>query len=223
MSAQEEAVERLRLELENVRASRARVVAASDADRREFERKLHDGVQQELVALIVNLQLARELCRKSDPAAAGVLLEEVGRDARVALEGLRGLALEIYPPLLDAGGLVVALRSVAAEEGIMIRVEAESLPPGRLELAATVYVCCREALRNVALHAGRGATARVSVRVEEAAVVFEIVDDGRAVAEDRAPEDLRRITDRVDACGGRWEIESEPGRGTRVFGSLPLT
>ena len=100
------------------------------------------------------------------------------RDARDALEELRRLATELYPPLLDAGGLVVALRSAGADAGIVTHVEAEALPEGRPELAATVYFCCLEALRNVALHAGSGAKARVSVAVEEDALVFEIADDG---------------------------------------------
>src|SRR5258708_20313292 len=108
MSMQEEAVERLRA---------ARLVAAADAERRTFERKLHDGVQQELVALVVNLQLARELCA-TDPNAAGVLLDQVGRDTRVALAGLRRRAAEIYPSLLEACGLFVARRSAAPRPGL---------------------------------------------------------------------------------------------------------
>ena len=149
MSTQEEALERQRA---------ARLVAAADAERRTFERKLHDGVQQELVVLVVNLQLARELCA-TDPAAAGALLDQVGRDTRAALDGLRRLAAEIYPPLLDAGGLVVALRSVAADAGIVARVEAEVISGWSPELAATVYFCCLEGLQNAARHAGSSATA----------------------------------------------------------------
>jgi signal transduction histidine kinase len=220
---QEEAVERLRVEIEDLHASRARLVAAADAERRSFERKLHDGVQQELVAFVVNLQLARGLCA-TDPTAAGVLLDEVGRDARAALEGLRRLALEIYPPLLDAGGLVVALRSAAADAGVVTHVEAAALPESRPELTATVYFCCLEALRNAALHAGAGVKATIAVRLEEAAVVFEIADDGCGFVKGQLAEGgLRRISDRVNALGGRLEIESEPGRGTRVWGRLPLT
>jgi signal transduction histidine kinase len=220
---QGEAVERLRVEIEDLHAARARLVGAADAERRAFERKLHDGVQQELVAFVVNLQLARSLCA-TDPAAAGALLDEIGRDARVALEGLRRLALELYPPLLDTGGLVVALRSAAADAGIATRVQAEALPESRPELAATVYFCCLEALRNAALHAGEGVKATISVRLEEAAVVFEIVDDGCGFVNHEPPEGgLRRSSDRVEALGGRLEIESEPGEGTRVRGRLPLT
>jgi signal transduction histidine kinase len=213
MSTQEEALERLRA---------ARLVAAADAERRTFERKLHDGVQQELVALVVNLQLARELC-VTDPAAAGALLDQVGRDTRAALDGLRQLAAEIYPPLLDAGGLVVALRSAAADAGIVARVEAEVISGRSPELAATVYFCCLEGLQNAARHAGSSARATVSVRCEETSVVFEVTDDGDGFARGRPTEGgLRRIADRVAALGGHLEIESEPGHGTRIRGSLPL-
>jgi signal transduction histidine kinase len=214
MSRQEEAVERLRA---------ARLVAAADAERRTFERKLHDGVQQELVALVVNLQLARELCA-TDPNAAGVLLDQVGRDTRVALDGLRQLATEIYPPLLDAVGLVVALRSAAADAGIVARVDADVTSGWDPEVVSTVYFCCLEALQNAARHAGSGAKTTVSVHREEAAVVFEVADDGGGFSQSQPAEGgLRRIVDRVGALGGRLEIESEPGHGTRVRGRLPLT
>jgi signal transduction histidine kinase len=192
---------------EDLYASRARLVADADADRRGFERSLHDGVQQELVALLVNLQLARGLC-ETDAAAAGALLEEIGRDARVALDGLRRLALEIYPPVLDERGLVVALRSAAADAGIAVSIDAE-VPPGcPPEVVATVYFCCLEALRSAV------ARAAVSIRADDEALLFEIeIDESGLVS---------RLGDRVDALGGRLEIESEPG-ASRVRGRLPLT
>ena len=221
MAVDGESVERLRVEVEDLHASRARLVTAADAERRALERQLHDGVQQQLVALVVNLQLARGLCL-TDPAA-GARLDDVLEDARAALEQLRRLAVEIYPPLLEAG-LVALLRSAAADAGIVTRVEAEALPRCRPEVATTVYLCCVEALRNIALHAGAGAEATVSVRVEEAALVFEIADDGCGFAHVRQPEGgLRRISDRVDALGGRLSVESKSGHGTRVSGRLPLT
>jgi signal transduction histidine kinase len=213
----DETAERLLVEIEDLRASRARLVANADADRRAFERSLHDGVQQELVALLVNLQRARGLC-ETDPAAAGALLEESGRDVRIALEGLRRLGLEIYPPLLDARGLVVALRSAAADAGIVVSVDAElpsTCPP---EVAAAAYFCCLEALKSAVRSAGAGAKAVVSIRLEGAALLFEIAIDGSEFA----PDDLRRIGDRVDALGGRLEIEAEPGEGPRLRGSLPI-
>jgi signal transduction histidine kinase len=218
---QDEAVERLRVQVEDLRASRARLVADADAERRAFERKLHDGVQQDLVAVIVKLQLARQLCT-TDLPAAGALLEEVGSEARAALAQLRQLAFELYPPLLDRGGLVVALRAAAAEAGISTHVEAEALPACTPEVAATVYFSCQEALRNAARHGGTGAKATVSVRVENDALVFEIVDNGCGFGPSQPWQGLRRISDRVAALGGKLEIESEPSRGTHVRGRLPL-
>lgn len=218
---QEDAVERLRAQVEELRASRARLVADADAERRAFERRLHDGVQQELVALVVNLQLARQLCA-TDLTAAGELLDEVGEAARAALGQLRQLAFELYPPLLDGGGLVVALRTAAADAGIVTHVEAEALPACAPEIAAAVYFSCQEALRNAARHGGTGAKATVSVRVENGALVFEIVDDGCGFPNGRPRCGLRRLSDRVAALGGSLEIQSEPGHGTHVRGTLPL-
>jgi signal transduction histidine kinase len=192
---------------EDLQASRARLVADADADRRTFERSLHDGVQQELVAIVVNLQIARGLC-ETDSAAAGALLEEVARDARTALEGLRRLALEIYPPVLDASGVVVALRSAAADAGVVVRVDAE-IPPGcPPEVVATAYFCCLEALRSAR------AEAAVSIRLEDEALLFEIAIDG--------PGPVSRLGDRVDALGGHLELASEPGDRSNLRGRLPL-
>jgi len=192
---------------EDLYASRARLIANADADRRAFERSLHDGVQQELVAILVNLQLARGLC-ETDSAAAGALLEDVGRDARIALDGLRRLALEIYPPVLDERGLVVALRSAAADTGIAVSIDAE-VPPGcPPEVVATAYFCCLEALRSAV------ARAAVSIRPEDEALLFEVAIDESGL--------VSRLGDRVDALGGRLVIESEPG-ASRLRGRLPLT
>jgi signal transduction histidine kinase len=223
VSVERETLEHVRVEIEDLHASRARLVSAADAERRNFERKLHDGVQQELVALVVNLQLARGLCA-TDPSAAGVLLEEIGRDVQVTLARLRRLALDIYPPLLDSGGLIVELRSAAADAGIVAHVEADALPQCEPELTATVYFCCLEALRNAATYGGVGVRATVSIRLEESALVFEVADDGCGFVPGELPKGgLHRMSDRVNALGGRLQIESEPGHGTRVRGSLPLT
>jgi signal transduction histidine kinase len=218
-----EAIERLRVEIEDLHASRARLVDAADAERRAVERQLHDGVQQQLVAIAVNLQLAGGLC-ETDTTAARALLAEIARDARDALEELRRLSADLYPPLIGARGLVVALRSAGAEAGIVTHVEAETLPEVRPELAATVYFCCLEMLRNVARHAGTEAKAMVSIGIEDNALVFAVADDGCGFDTGQPSSGgLCRIGDRVAALGGHLEIESVSGRGTRVSGHLPLT
>jgi signal transduction histidine kinase len=199
-------------QVEVLNASRKRLLLAADAERRRIERDLHDGVQQHLVALAVNLQLAGELTN-SDPAAARTLLAEMGRDVQQALDEAAQLAERIYPPLLEAGGLVAALRSAAVSTGVHVSLEipaGTSYPP---EIAATVYLCCLHAIE----HAGAGAQATVTVRGEEGALAFEVVDD-----RDHAETGLEGLHDRVEALGGRLTILAEPGGGTRVSGSLPL-
>ena len=178
-----------------------------------IERELHERVQQHLVALAVNLQLA-EQSADADPAATKALLAEMGRDVQRALDESAQLAQRIYPPLIAAGGLAAALRSAAGAAGIRASLEVTagaSFPP---EVAGTVYWCCLEALE----HAGAGARATVTVRDEDGAVAFEVVEDGS-----RSGAGLERLRDRVEALGGRLTIRSEPGRGTRVSGSLPLS
>ncbi len=192
-----------------------RLVLAADAERRTIERELHDGPQQHLVALAVNLQLARRLV-DVDPAAAGTLLDELRRDVQEALDETRQLAHRIYPPLLDAGGLGVALRVAAEGVGVRTHVQVAADLACTPEVAGTVYFCCVAALEG----AGAGAGATVTVREDDGALVFEIVDDG---AGSDAGTDLAGMQDRVEALGGRLTIASEPGHGTRVSGSLPLS
>jgi signal transduction histidine kinase len=210
-------------QVEELRASRARVVAAADAGRRRIERELHDGVQQHLVALIVNLQLARQL-HDSDPPAAKALLEEIGSDLREALEAVRELAQSVYPPLLVDRGLAEALRAAASASGIPSRVEAADLGRYAPEVEATVYFCCVEALRNVAEHAGAGARATVRAWHEEGELRFEVADDGAGFEPVETPGGggLGDVGDRLGARDGRLTITSEPGRGTRVVGAIPL-
>jgi signal transduction histidine kinase len=200
----------LRAEVEELAASRQRLVLAADADRRRTERELHDGAQQRLVGLVVNLQHARRLV-DADPAGAAALLDGMRSELQEALDALRSLALRINPPLLEAGGLLTALRSAAAAAGIptRVRVSVADIPP---EAAGTVYSCCVEALEQ----AGDGVTAAITVREEVGMLCFEIVQDGSSSA-------LAAIRDRVEGLGGQLSIESEPAQGVRISGSLPLS
>jgi signal transduction histidine kinase len=199
--------------------SRRRLVLAADADRRRIERDLHHGVQQRLVALAVDLQAAGSLA-DADPAAKA-LLEEMARDVQAALDEAAKLAQRIYPPLLEAGGLAAALRAAAMSAGIPSSVEVEGggsiYPP---ELTGTVYFCWLEALERA------GGEGRVTITVREAdrTLAFEIVEDAArpANAADR-DAGFARLCDRVEALGGRLTIRSEPGHGTSVSGSLPLS
>jgi signal transduction histidine kinase len=219
METLRETVDRMRLEVAALRASRERLVLAADADRRRIERDLHEGVQQHLVALAVNVQLAGGLA-DADPAAAKALLEEMGRDVQQALSDATQLAERIYPPLLEAGGLAAALRSAAISAGIPASVEVTATASYPPEVAGTVYFCCLEALEHVAA----GARATVTVRDEKGALAFDVVEDGArsAAAKVGSNTGLDRLRDRVEALGGRLTIGSESGHGTRVSGSLPL-
>ncbi len=199
-----------------MRASRERIVLAADADRRRFERELHDGPQQHLVALSVNLQLAHDLV-ETDPAAAHALLVELERDVRQALDETAQLAQRIYPPLLEAGGLGAALRSAAVSAGVRASIDVPAGATYPPEVAGTVYLCWLEALER----AGTGARATIAVRADKEGLVFELGTDAAHAQMDAAGLDWLR--DRVDALGGRLTLTSEPGGGARVSGSLPLS
>jgi signal transduction histidine kinase len=214
IEALEESIERLRREVAELRASRTRLVLAADADRRRIERELHDGAQQDLVALAVNLQHARGLV-DSDPAAAGVLVDEMRRDVQEALDRLRALAQRIHPPQLEAGGLPAALRSAAAGVGVRVRIDVVAngvYPP---EVAATVYLCCVELLERLTV----GATAAISVCEQNGTLAFEIVADDSGL--DPADAHLAAMRDRVEALGGGLVITPASGGGTRVAGFAP--
>ncbi len=198
-------------QVEALNASRKRLLLAADAERRRIEHDLHEGVQQHLVALAVNLQLACELT-DSDPAAARRLLAEMQRDVQQALDETAQLAQWIYPQL-DAVGLAATLRSAAVRAGtrtsVDVDVEASSAP----ELLATAYWCWLEVLDR----STPAARATITLRERDGALAFVIVGDGvHSVAA------FEHVFDRVEALGGKLTIQSEPGGGTRISGSLPF-
>jgi signal transduction histidine kinase len=196
-------------EAAELRASRERLVVAADADRRTIERELHEGLQQQLVALSVKLQLARRSA-DDDGAATKVLLEEMERDIQHALDETARLAERIHPPLLEAGGLLAALRAAAMRTGGHARVEVTAGAAYPPEVAGTVYFCCAEALE----HGGAGAS--VAVREEDGSLTFDVVTE-------ETPPRLELLRDRVNALGGSLTIGSEPRGRTRVSGSVPLS
>jgi signal transduction histidine kinase len=213
IEAPHDELERLRAEIEGLRASLQRLVMAADADRRAIERDLHDGVHQHLVALAVNLELARQAA-DSDPAAAKTLLEEMGQDVQQALDETALLAQRIYPTTLEADGLATMLRSAALNAGVRASVDVAAASKYPLEVGMTVYLCWLDALA----HGGGKTRLTIMVREGEDALGFEVV--GNAA---RSDADLVRIRDRVEALGGRLTVESDAERGTRVYGWLPLS
>lgn len=206
------ALDGLRAESDDLRASRKRLALAADAERRGLERALHDGVQQQLVGFAANLELAAR-SMDADPAAAKDLLAEMGREIRDAIDQVRELADRIYPTQLEIGGLVAALRAAATDAEVPSRIEIsrdQTYPP---EVAGAIFFCFRDLLE----HVSAGSTVAIMARSDRAEVAFDIVVDGGLRA-DRA-----LIGDRIEALGGRCAIESESGHVTRVIGSLPLS
>lgn len=208
---------------DELRRSRARVVAAGDAERRRIERELHDGPQQRLVALAVELQRARLLAEDASPELVE-LLDAIAADVRAALEELRELAERVYPPLLDGAALAATLR--AALERMPVPVEVEAEPLGTLpELVATAaHLCCLDAVENAAAHAGAGARARVVLARDGDDFRFEVADDGVGFDPEKTPAGagLTRISDRVVSLGGRVTVDSSDGHGTRLVATIPL-
>ncbi len=219
-SALQASLEELQRQASELRASRARVVAAADAERRRIERDIHDGAQQQLIAIAVNLRVAREVA-ELDPARSEEVLEQIGRDLRDTLEEIRSLAHGIYPPLLLDAGLGPALNAAAARSAVRVQVEAHEVDRHPAEVEATVYFCCLEALQNAAKHAGPSTHVRVGVRAEPGVVSFEVSDDGPGFrfADHSSGAGLQGMADRVGGAGGELSIVSEPGRGTHDRGS----
>jgi signal transduction histidine kinase len=208
--------------LEELRASRQRLVAAQDEERRRLERNLHDGAQQNLVALKVKLGLA-EMFAEKDPARARATLAELKTDTDEALETLRDLARGIYPPLLADKGLAAALESQARKATLPVEVEADGTGRYPQDIEAAVYFCVLEALQNVQKYAG-ASKATVRLRETDGSVTFEVADDGKGFdpATQKKGSGTQNMEDRLDALGGSIEVASAPGRGTSVRGSLLL-
>jgi signal transduction histidine kinase len=222
-SALQASLDELRLKAEELQASRARIVAAADAERRRIERNLHDGAQQRLVAVAVKLGLARRLV-DADPEQTMGMLDELREELKDAVDELRNLAHGIYPPLLMDQGLAAALGSAAQRATLPTRVEAGPLGRYPSELEAATYFCCLEALQNAMKHAGPAATLWVRVWEEAGALRFAVTDDG--VGFDPAAKatgtGFVNMRDRLGAIGGSLRVESSPGAGTSVLGVLPL-
>jgi signal transduction histidine kinase len=213
----------LQLRLEELRASRQRVVSAQDEERRRLERNLHDGAQQHLVALKVKLGLAEMLLGR-DAGRASATLEQLKTDADEALETLRDLARGIYPPLLADRGLVAAVESQARKATVAVRVDGQGTGRYSQEVEAAVYFSVLEALQNVQKYAG-ASSARVTLRESEDRLEFRIEDDGRGfdVATVARGSGLTNMEDRLDALGGELRVVSSVGKGTSLQGWLAIT
>jgi len=213
--------EELRARLEDLRAAQKRLVTAQDAERRRLERNIHDGAQQQLVALAVKARLARTLTER-DPAKAAEMLTQIETETQTALEDLRDLARGIYPPLLADKGLVAALEAQARRSTRPVTVDAVDLGRYPQEVEAAIYFSCLEALQNVAKYAE---ASQATVRLREAAghLDVEIRDDGRGFDPARTGygTGLQGIADRLAALGGELTVRSAPGEGTTLRCHVP--
>jgi PAS domain S-box-containing protein len=204
---------------EELEASRARIVAAGDDERRKLERNLHDGAQQRLVSLSLSLRLAQGRIR-SDPQGAEELLDASREELAQALEELRELARGIHPAVLTDRGLEAALEALAARAPLPVEIRGASCElPAPVEAAA--YYVVSEALANVAKYAQASAV-EVTVERRNGTAVVEVADDGVGGADPLRGSGLRGLADRVAALSGRLEVESPAGSGTRVRAEIPL-
>jgi signal transduction histidine kinase len=211
----------LQATIEELRASRRRLVEAQDAERQKIERDLHDGAQQQLVALSIQLGLLEESA--GDAASVREMGPQLRSAVQAALGDLRDLARGIYPPLLAEQGLVPALQAQVRRVALPVLIEADRVGRYPQDAESTIYFCVLEALQNISKYAS-AAQATVRLACDADGLEFTVTDDGAGfdAAAVRAGSGLQGMADRLAALGGTLDIRSQPGRGTTLSGRLPL-
>ena len=207
--------------VEELRASRQRLVAAQDEERRKIERNLHDGAQQQLIALGIKVNLAKGLASK-DADKATRILEGVQSDLQDSIDTLRDLARGIYPPLLADQGLASALEAQARKATVLTTVEANGIARYSQEVEAAAYFCCLEAMQNISKYAN-ATRATILLSASDQELTFTVTDDGDGfdTSLTNYGTGMQGMADRLDAIGGRFDVQSSPGAGTTVTGMLP--
>jgi signal transduction histidine kinase len=210
----------LQATIDELRASRRRLVGAQDAERRKIERNLHDGAQQQLIALTIQLGLLEESAE--DPGAVRQITPLLKEALRAAVDDLRDLARGIYPPLLAEQGLVAALQAQVRKAPLPVLIEADSIGRYPQDTESTVYFCALEALQNITKYAG-ASQARIRLACPDSSLQFTITDDGTGFdpATARLGSGLQGMADRLAALGGSFHVRSTPGHGSTVTGQLP--
>ncbi|HYB88343.1 MAG TPA: ATP-binding protein [Streptosporangiaceae bacterium] len=210
----------LRARLAELQASRLRIVTAQDEQRRRIERDIHDGAQQQLLAIADALAAAQSLAGR-DEERERALVAQLKAETSGALETLRELARGIYPPLLADQGLPAAVRAQAGKAPVPVEVSTDGVGRYPPEIETAVYFCCVEALQNAIRHAP-GSAVRISLAEDGAEVAFTIADDGPGFESGAATDGagLRNMSDRLAALGGSCRVDSSPGRGTTVAGRI---
>jgi signal transduction histidine kinase len=217
--------EQLRARLTELQASRLRIVAAQDDQRRRIERDIHDGAQQQLQAIAATLAAAESVAGR-DEGRERALVAQLKAETSDALETLRELARGIYPPLLAEQGLTAAVTTQASKAPVPVEVDAGGLGRYPAEIETAIYFCCVEALQNATRYAP-GSAVRVSLAEDGGQVLFTITDEGpgfdpAATAAPAAGSGMRNMSDRLAALGGSCQVDSRPGRGTTVAGRIGL-
>jgi signal transduction histidine kinase len=212
----------LRATIEDLRASRRRLVEAQDDERRKIERNLHDGAQQQLIALTIHLALLEESA--DDPAAVRELAPAVKDGVRAALDDLRDLARGIYPPVLADHGLIPALQAQARKVALPVEIDADGIGRYPQDTEAAVYFCTLEALQNITKYAS-ASRATVGLSCSDGSLQFTVTDDGTGfdTATTRHGTGLQGMADRLAALGGALHVRSRPGEGTTLSGELPVS
>ncbi len=211
----------LRATIDDLRASRRRLVETQDAERQKIERNLHDGAQQQLIALTIHLGLLEESA--DDPTAVRELVTAVKTGVRAALDDLRDLARGIYPPLLADQGLVPALQAQARKASLPVEIDADGIGRYPQDAEAAVYFCTLEALQNITKYAS-ASRAKVGLSCSDDSLRFTVSDNGTGfdIATIRYGTGLQGMADRLAALGGALRVRSQPGHGTILSGELPL-
>jgi signal transduction histidine kinase len=206
-----------------LRASRQRLVAAQDEERRRIERDLHDGAQQQLIAVKLKAGLARQLVARGKGDRAEELLDELLIDMDEGVESLRELAHGIFPPLLESEGLPAALRARAAKAPMQVKIRPGNVSRYLPEIEAAVYFCVLEALQNAAKYAAADRV-EVTLRESEGRLVFEVADEGKGfdTGSQALGRGLTNMTDRLNALGGELTVRSAVGEGTIITGKIPV-
>ena len=204
------------------RAKQQSLIDVAEAERRRIERNIHDGAQQQLVAISVKLGLAKTLVTR-DPGKALALLEVIQDEAQDALDGLRDMTRGTYPPVLADEGLGPALEQKAKKVSFPVKVVADGLGRFAKDIETAVYFCCLEALQNAAKYA-QATRATVALRYVGRELSFTVIDDGNGFDPEiaRRGVGLRSMEERMAALGGRFEIRSAPAAGTTIMGRIPV-
>jgi signal transduction histidine kinase len=215
--------EELRTTIEELQTSRQRLVTAQDEERRRLERDIHDGAQQQLVALAVKIRMADAMVDR-DRGRAHEVLTEAQEGAQQALDELRDLARGIFPPLLADRGLAPALEAQARKAAVPVSLRADGIGRFPQQVEATAYFCCLEAVQNAAKYS-HASVVEIELQAADGTLRFEVRDGGRGFDPTATPRGtgLQNMADRLEAVGGSIEIRSRPGSGTTVIGRIPLS